>query len=303
MKGPRIGSWGLAGALLAAAVAAVSGCGASRTIGNTIDPVAQAATESTSAPGYRMTLSMSFSSPQLPAPITGTGSGSVQTRSHVGQMSMSMSLGSLANNPQVQQALGGSALRIDEVIDHLTIYMKLPAALSSKLPGAKPWLKLDVAKAGSALGMPGLSALANNPAGSDPSQMLGYLRASSGQLQNLGSASVSGIQTTHYRASIDLDKVAARFAPNQRQAIQQTINTLKNLTGRSSMPIDVWIDQHHLVRRMQFAFSENAPSVGAIHISMQIGITDYGPQPAPAIPPPSQVTDLTSLASAGATGL
>jgi hypothetical protein len=278
---------------------AISGCGTS----STIDPVAQAATRSTSALGYRMTMSLNMTSPALPGAITGTGSGSFQTRNHRGSMSITMSLGSLGSNPQVQKALGGSTLQMNEVVDHLTMYMKLPAALSSKLPGGKPWLKLDLAKAGAAAGMPGLGALANNPASGDPTQMLGYLRASSGHLTNLGKAVVDGTQTTHYRASISFDKIAARFPPSERQAVQQTVNTLKRLTGASSLPMEVWIDPHHLVRRMRFAFTENTPSLGAMHLSMQMDINDYGPQPAPVIPPASQVTDITTLAgSAAASG-
>jgi hypothetical protein len=295
----RIGRWGSAAALLAAGATAISGCGTS----STIDPVAQAATQSTSAPGYRMTMSMTIGSAQLPAPMTATGSGRFQTRNHAGQMSMTMSLGALANNPAVRQALGGSTLRLDEVVDHLTVYMRMPAALTSKLPGGKPWLKLDLAKAGTAMGMPGLGALANNPAGSDPGQMLGYLRASSGHFQDLGKGEIDGVQTTHYRASIDLNKVAAQFPASERQSVQQTINTLKSRVGLSTLPVNVWIDEHHLIRRMQFAFGENVPAVGQMHFSMTMDITGYGPQPAPAIPPASQVTDITSLAGLGSSGL
>jgi hypothetical protein len=299
MRARRIGRWGFACALLAAAVVAISGCGTS----STIDPVAQAATRSTSAPGYRMTLAMNLSSSQLPGPITGTGSGSFQTRNHTGSMSMSMSLGALGSNPQVQQALGGSSLRIDEVLDHLTVYMKLPSALSSKLPGGKPWWKINIAKAASSLGMPGLSTLASNPAGNDPSQMLGYLRASSGHFKNLGKASVNGAETTHYSASIDFDKIPDRFPPSERNAVRQTINTLKSMVHLSALPVDVWIDQHHLVRRMAFAFDEQLPSIGQMHLSMRMDFTDYGPQPAPSLPPASQVTDIGSLAGAGSSGL
>lgn len=286
--------WALVGSLLAAGAVAISGCGVS----STIDPVAQAATQSTKAPGYRMTMSMSVSTPALPTPLTGTGSGSFETGDHLGSLSMSMSLGALGSNPQVRQLLGGSTLRIDEVIDRLTVYMKLPAALTSKLSGGKPWLKLDVAKAGSALGMPGLSTLESNPAGGDPSQMLRYLRASSGQLKNLGKAEINGIETTHYSATIDLNKVPDEFPPSERAAVRQTVNTLKGKAGLSSIPVNVWIDQQHLVRRMQLSLSETQANV-----TLGIDFTDYGPQPAPAVPPASQVTNITSLAGIGASGL
>jgi hypothetical protein len=250
-----------------------------------------------------MTLAMTLSSSQLPGPITGTGGGSFQTRNHTGSMSMSMSLGALGSNPQVQQALGGSSLRIDEVLNHLTVYMKLPSALASKLPGGKPWWKINIARAASSLGLPGLSTLASNPAGNDPSQMLGYLRASSGHFSNLGKATVGGVETTHYSASIDFNKIPEHFPPSERKAVQQTLNTFKNMAGLDALPVNVWIDQHQLVRRMAFAFNEHLASIGQMHLSMRMDFTDYGPQPAPSLPPASQVTDITSLAGAGSSGL
>jgi hypothetical protein len=299
MRARRIGRWGAGCALLVGAAAAISGCGTS----STIDPVAQAATRSTSAPGFRMTLAMNLSNPQLPGPITGTGSGSFQTHNHLGSMSMSMSLGALGSNPQVQQALGGSTLRIDEVVDHLTVYMKLPSALARKLPGGKPWWKINLAKAASSLGMPGLSTLASNPAGNDPSQMLGYLRASSGQFKNLGQATINGVRTTHYSASIDFNKIPDRFPPSERGAVKQAVTTLRNMAHLSALPVDVWIDQHHLVRRTAFGINEQLPGIGPMHLSMRMDFTDYGPQPAPSLPPASQVRDISSLAGAGSSGL
>jgi hypothetical protein len=44
-------------------------------------------------------------------------------------------------------------------------------------------------------------------------------------------------------------------------------------------------------------------SIGQMHLSMRMDFTDYGPQPAPSLPPASQVTDITSLAGAGSSGL
>src|SRR2546421_8532140 len=131
-----------------------------------------------------MTMNVQTSSPALPSRITATGSGVFDVRDKSGSFALSMDLG---NGPQVTQVLGGSTLKIEEILKWPAIYMKLPDAIMSKLPGGgKPWLKIDLTKAAAAAGVPGLSSLTSNPASSDPSQFLQYLRAVSGAITNVG---------------------------------------------------------------------------------------------------------------------
>lgn len=274
-------------ALLGAPALVASGCGA----GNVVDPVAQAATSSNAAPGYRMHMTVQVSAPALPHPFTTTGSGSFDTRDHVGSASMNVNLG---NSPQVTKALGGSTLHMQELIDKQVIYIKLPAALARRIPGGKPWLKLNLAAVLAAHGMPGLGSLQSGPGSSDPSQTLQYLRASSGHLTTVGTEPVDGFQTTHYKATIQLDRVANRAPAQQRAAVRQSIAALEKMTGLHQLPVDVWIDGHHLVRRMRMAYTMKLPTGQALNLQMKLDIPQYGPQPVPTFPPAGQTTDLTS---------
>lgn len=278
-----------AAAICGAAALGAAGCGSS-TVTNVIDPVAKAATVSNQAPGLRMNMQMRMSLAALPAPITGTGSGTFNTVGHTGTFSLSMSFGAI---PAVTQALGTSNIRIDEILDGLTIYVKLPAALERNpaLHG-KPWVKINLASAANALGMPGLSSLFNNPTSTDPGQMLRYLRAASGGVRKVGTQTVDGFRTTEYRARIDLNRVPNGFPAASRAQVRQTIAQLERLAHVRFLPMTVWIDQQHLVRRMQFAFSE-ALSGQALSIAATVDIPQYGPQPTPQLPPTSQVSDLT----------
>jgi hypothetical protein len=285
-----------AGLLLALACAAsgllAGGCGA----GNAIDPVAQAATTSASTPGYEMTLSMRLTSPALPAALTASGSGSFDVRDHSGSFTLAVDLG---NQPQVVQALGSSTLQVEEIINGLTIYVKLPPAITSKLPGGTPWLKLDLAKAAAAAGVPGLSSFAGNPASSDPSQMLQYLRAVSGDVSNQGTEQINGVATNHYHATISLDRVADTLPASARSAARQSITGLENVTHTKELPVDAWIDGAHLVRRIQMSFNTSVQGQ-TLDAVTTIDIPEYGPQPAPALPPADKVTDASSLL--GSTG-
>jgi hypothetical protein len=285
--------WSAASAILASLAAAISlsACGGA---GSVIDPVANAATISNGAPGYRLTLAMRIGSPSLPTGISATGTGSIDRATHSAALTLSMQL---PNSAAVTSALGGSnTLQIREIVHGLIFYIGLPPALASKLPGGRPWLKLNLAKAAAAQGLGGLSSLTNNPASSDPSQFLQYLRASSGKITKVGQATVLGFQTTHYRGDVDLSRAANTVPASDRATFRQTISHLEAMTGLTHIPVDVWVDSGHRVRQMVMSFSENVPSSGQkISISIRIGIPQYGPQPAPVVPAADQVTDLSSL--------
>jgi hypothetical protein len=285
----------------AASAVVVVGCGSSSSSsGGSGDPVAFAAAASTSAPGYKMTMNLKVSSPQLPNPITATGPGEFNVPSKAGSFNLAMDLG---NSPQVTQALGSSTLNIEEIIKAPIIYVKLPSVLTSRIPGGKPWLKIDLAKLGSAAGVPGLGSLTTSPGSSDPSQFLQYLRAVGSGVTKVGSEQIGGVQTTHYKATISLDKVPNALPAASRQAAAQGIKQLESQTGLKSLPSDVWIDGKHLVRQMQFGFDTSAQGQ-KVSTQITLNITHYGPEPVPIAPPDSQVTDAGALlgAASGATG-
>ena len=285
--------WGI-GAISAACVAgavAVSGCGAANTAENVIDPVAKAATVSNQAPGMRMVFSMQLNAAALPEPITANGTGTFDTVGRTGSFNLAMDFG---NIPQVTQALGTSTLQLEEIIDGLNVYVKVPPALAGSAAfHGKQWAKIDLASEAQAAGIPGLSSLTSNPASSDPSQFLRYLKATSGSVTTVGTDSVNGVRTTHYKAQIQLDRVPDVLPPASRSQARQTISALEQLANIHALPVNVWIDGQHLVRRISLTFNETV-SGQSLSVAMRIDIPEYGPQPAPQLPPASQVTDLTS---------
>jgi hypothetical protein len=280
----------VAAAAVAASVAVTaSGCGAA----NTLDPVAKAASISTTSPGFQMRFEVRFGSPQLPTALTATGTGSIDARDRTGSVVFVMNAG---NDPNLKKALGGSTLRLDELVDGTTVYVKLPPAIASKLPGGRPWMKVDLAKAS---GIPGFSSLANNPVSSDPSQFLSYLRATSGHVSKLSTEVVNGVQTTHYHATISLDRVPDALPSAARKRAKEAVSSIEQLTGLKQLPVDAWIDSNSLIRRMRLSSAESlAPSV-KLNIGMTMDFIKYGPQPKPAFPSADQVSDASSLSSVG----
>jgi hypothetical protein len=294
----RIG--GLAtGAVCAAAALVVAGCGSSSSSSSSAsaNQVVRAAFVSGDTSGYQMRFTLQLGSPALPQAINATGNGTFDVPDRQGAIALDMDLGS---SPQITQVLGSSTLHLDEVIDHTTIYLKFPEELASKIPSlaGKPWIKIDLATAASAAGVPGLASLVNNPASSDPSQFLQYLRAA-GTVTQAGTEVVNGVQTTKYKATIGLDKVADSLPPSSRASAQSGVQAIEKATNLHTIPTTVWIDDHNLVRRMQFTLNQSV-SGQRVGTKVTVDFVKYGPQPKPTLPSPDQVTDASSLAGAAA---
>ena len=274
---------------MAAVAAAFVLLGSASTPGS--DPIAQAATLSSTAPGYRMNLAMSIGGSALTQPITAYGSAIVDLRDQAESMSLTMDL---SGEPAAAQALGSTAMNIRIIQEHGTVYMRMPATVMRAIPGlgGKQWLKMDISKIA---GAPGLSSLNSDPTISDPSRMLDYLRAESSSITNEGYQRIDGVQTTHYHAILDLSNVAANLPPSEQASVQQALSALEQEAGVAGVPIDVWVDAQHLVRRIGMSISLHTANGASGSVAMTADLTDYGAQPQPTLPPDGQVQDLNSL--------
>jgi hypothetical protein len=255
-------------------------------------PIAQAATVSSNAPGYRMHMSLQLSSSALPAPITGTGDAVVDVRDQATSMSFDIDFGA---DPAVTQQLGSSVMHMEMRADGKTVYVKLPPTLTSALPiSGKQWIEVNLSKLG---GLPGLSAIRNDPTTSDPSALLQYLRSQSATVTNEGQANVNGIETTHYRAQLDIAHLADSLPSAERSAVQSTLSEMQQDSPSGGIPVDVWVDSSHLVRKMTMSIDLAPPNGPTIDEVVTANLGDYGPQAPPPSPPAGDVLNLTNLAN------
>jgi hypothetical protein len=285
-----------AAAVIVVAVIAFAVLGGSSNGG--VDPVAQgavvrAATTSVTSRGYEMRMSMLLSSPGIPTPITASGTGTFDGRTHSGSISMAMSVG---NAPQLTQALGSSTFDLQEIVAGTTVYMKLPAAaVQATALGGKPWFSVNLANV---KGVSGLSSVLSNPTSSNPAQFLQYLRAESDSITTVGNEQVDGVMTTHYHVDLNFDRAANAVPAGERAAVQRIISMVEQATHLHHIPADVWVDGQHLVRRMTMTIAVPASSGVSLNEQMTVDFVHYGPEPATAPPPASQVTDLSQVLSA-----
>ena len=133
--------------------------------------------------------------------------------------------------------------------------------------------------------------------GTDPSQFVDFLRAVSASTKRVGTQTVRGVQTTHYRALIDLDRYPRLVPAAQRATARRTVSTLESAVGRHTMPIDAWVDGRSLVRRLAMTLSE-CLSGAHLRFGMTMDLFGYGPQPKPQLTSSGEVYDLTPLLTA-----
>jgi hypothetical protein len=209
--------------------------------------------------------------------VRGTMTGVIDTVRHTGAFT-------------THETVAGHAVSIVERLSGTTIYMKLPnqPALDS-LTGGRPWLKLDFSRALGAFGLGGLTTQSANPA-----QFIDYLRAVGAKHTRVGTATIDGVQTTHYHVVINLDNYPKLFPAGRRAAAARGVATLENAIGSHTMPMEAWIDAQNLLRRMSFSFGECVQSQ-RLTMAMTMNISDYGPQTVPAAPSASDAYDLTPL--------
>jgi hypothetical protein len=239
-----------------------------------------AASRTTAAGTARVAMTMTIGTPQgdMHARVTGLMAFHPPRR---GVLSMAMRIPGATSEIAMQERMVGTVL-----------YMRAPA-LTSRIPGGRPWLKLDLGALGRQQGVD-LGALMN-ASNNDPSQFLGYLRGITNGVQQAGPATVDGVATTHYRASIDVRKAAAHFPPNLRRQYMRIVDQM----GTSSLPVEVWVGRDGLLRQERLHM--DMPSVGG-SMTILMRLSDFGVPVHVTAPPAGETTDLAKLlASAGGT--
>ena len=131
------------------------------------------------------------------------------------------------------------------------MYIKVPAGAGASLPKGKSWIVADQGMAGGPASS-GLGVALPGPLGAgngDPADLLASLTAISGSVTKQGTATIRGVPVTEYRVNTDLAKAAARVPGWERASFREFAQSL----GTGTIPVYVWVDSQHLVRRMREA--------------------------------------------------
>jgi hypothetical protein len=87
----------------------------------------------------------------------------------------------------------------------------------------------------------------------DPTKALDYLKSISGDVENRGTEQIRGVDTAHYRFSVDLLKAAGNSIAAEQGMDAAAL--LKAMLGTTEVPFDVWLDGQGRPARLDFALS------------------------------------------------
>jgi hypothetical protein len=182
----------------------------------------------------------------------------------------------------LKTALGAGA---DMVTTSNVIYLK-----SGQAAGAtQQWLSFTKAEVATAQAAANGRAtfLASIRTQVDPRSTLDALGSNVPNLRKIGTAKIRGTATTHVAGRVDLSDKAIAAAPASRRASMRAARTT---VGSDGYPVDVWLDRHGRVCRVQYVLTSGAaPNV--VSTTVKLDLYDFGKPSGITVPAAAEVTD------------
>jgi hypothetical protein len=243
-----------------------------------------------------MSATMSIDTAALPNPLRFTMDGSLALDGSRADMQMDMS-SMLSMLPDAPANLVVEARVVDGVtyIDFGGFFSKLAHGhpMPPALRGVK-WLKVDLR---------GASGAPNGTSPGSFTQYLQYLRGVAADgVHQLGSETIRGVATTHYKAEIDKSRLVDELAKARRSlpAAQQKLLDQGLVAVGDNPTVDVWIgNADHLVHRLMLQLDMTAAGQ-SLQMNMSLDLYDFGVPVDVHAPPASEVRDLSDLAQLAA---
>ncbi len=230
-----------------------------------LEDISLAAEKTQDAGSSAFTMDIQTSGEGIPDGFTITAEGAFDYEGRRGEMTMEL--------PDIA-GLGSAGGTTEIVFDGTELYMRSPI-FSSVSPGIE-WIKIDYATLGEESGID-FEALSQAGGQQDPTQFLQYLEGASDDVEVVGEEEVQGVPTTHYKATIDMEKVLEESPEELRAVLEGALDSLEKQLGTSEFPIEVWIDEDGLARRYRQDLSIPNPSGGGdIEQSMTMELFDFG---------------------------
>jgi hypothetical protein len=252
--------------------------------------IAQAAEATVAERGMRIAIHQTVTSPGA-GRMSMSGSGVMDTRGQVSHLTLKVTSAS----DVIVGAFDMGDLTTEVITDRFTVYTRSPQ-LSQLLGAGRKWVKIDAAEVSRSAGID-ISALTQS--GQDPTQAVRQLKAVGADIETVGRERVRGVGTTRYRATVDLRRSADLAPAADRAAARSAIDGLIEQIGTSRLPVDVWVGEDDLVRRVSQKLSLGARG-GRAAIEQRFEFYDFGAKVDIALPAAGEVTDVSDLAASGA---
>ena len=182
--------------------------------------------------------------------------------------------------------------KLEAIQDGDTVYIRFPL-MAKELPDGKTWIKGDAEDLSRANA--GQLSQFGSFAGTDARDVFGLLKAVSGSIEAVGSEEIRGVETSHYRATIDTSKLEQLVPEAQRQSLGGVDQAAKQ-AGLTELPLDVWIDADQRIRKLSIDLDAKQPGTDeSVKASLVVELFDYGTPLDVELPPADQVVDAATL--------
>jgi hypothetical protein len=178
--------------------------------------------------------------------------------------------------------VAGAKPVLDQVLIGNALWLKSDL-FSDIVPAGKEWIKVDMGKATKALGFNAKGLL-----GTSPGDVLSSLERTRTPVETVGEETIDGVETTHYRGTIDPKKVPAA-------------DRLQQLTAPVYKPLEAWVDGDGLLRQVKLDYTTRAYTNRAerAHVTLTMKLHDFGATVDVEPPAPGTVVDATAPAGVG----
>ncbi|MBB4698462.1 LppX_LprAFG lipoprotein [Sphaerisporangium siamense] len=161
-----------------------------------------------------------------------------------------------------------------------TAYLKMDM-LSKVMGGTKPWIKVDLTKAGQQGGVD-VDQLLRQAQQVDLQTSVKMLTTSK-DVTTAGTETVGGVETTHYKGTFVVADAIKQLAPELRQNLEGQLSNVQD------MKFDAWIDAQNLPRKVEMNGAQNE---GSFKLTSTFGDFNSAAEVTP--PPAAEVGELPS---------
>lgn len=288
------------------ALLAVAGCGGETASAPKLTSFASAAERSAAAETARFSLAFEVTIPGSETGLNVSAEGGFDTPAKRARLTIDLSsLAALFKS--IGSAFGGDVegelgspedWKLEAIQDGETAYIRFPL-LADKLPPGKTWVKGD-AKELSSVDADELQQFGSF-AGTDPRDLFGILKAVSGSIEALGREELRGVETNHYRATVDVAKLADLVPAGKAESLGGlgSLDQAAKQAGLSTVPVEIWIGADEQVRKLVVDVdTKGSGASSSLKASLVLELYDYGVALDLELPPAEQVVSASELKQA-----
>jgi hypothetical protein len=243
--------------------------------GDSVRRIAAGADTTTAEQTARFASSIDSVGGDDPVHVSAEGAVDFDNRALSLRMDLAGSLGDLAGSEG-----GRTEVRVVDGVFYIDLGDLADEA--GELTDGKRWLKLDLSGLTGMLGDGAVSSESSNPVDG-----LDALRSVSSDVTEVGSETLRGVETTHYRATIDVAKALADAPAGARDLLDRA--------ATPTIPVEVWLDAQGRVRKYTMQVDGTSVGTEGSTVAVTYEFFDFGAPVDVGAPPADEVADLGSM--------